>query len=787
MADSTVVTGDRGVFGLTPATAAPASPLRVQGAPARAAAAPVVSLDGNGDLRVGALVAADIPAAFTRRDVAETIAQPWTWAPGQTIEFAAGTLQPPQATTRSTGTRLILEPVPGSTEYAIGRETAALWTSVPSGGEHRWYQSNVCRMRMASDGSLYVENGGGYLVLDATGSHNGTVFAPAALGLIGGNTAGGYISLSTGGGLIQPVTNYRENLGNIARKFLSLHAAELWVETLVAQQTLATIGGRILTGPTTTLTRDCAPGDTTIYVKHNAFKLHTAGVEYGSKLLLERAGQIEVMAVTNVSTPAATAQGDYPYTVLRAFGGSAYQWFAGDALFDTGKLAAPTGAFIDQYSLQGYNRGSTAGPTIVGNVRTGANAFDWIEHWAIGNLYGLYNNGAANVMGAAFGRPDLGVHVQIDATNGIRMLSAGNGQAYGEWRTDGTVRFGYAAASNMSFTPADGNLSVTYNGVNMLQLVGGTLYLHTGLILGAGASTVPFVRSYGASAWNAGSGFYLDAVQSTGTARALIGNSAGRRLQWDGASLKVVSDGLTIDENGIVLTAAASTAPARQIRFEPGGALLWDAGTAGYFTIAKSGGSGINIAAGGTGDLVLAGPNSQIYVRQSGVIEFNMGAGTAARPLTDAVLDFGTTSLRWRYIMAHYYMASGVKCGFWSDLSMPYQLQLSADLAAKPTSSTWTVVSGRSAKRDERDVDAQDALATIRRVGVKRFTFTGAHDTIDGDEGIGPVADDVRDVLPGSVREVAGALTFNAHELFMLNVAAVQALAARLDDLERKG
>lgn len=61
----------------------------------------------------------------------------------------------------------------------------------------------------------------------------------------------------TGNDLL-PQTNYDLNLGAINRKYLTLHAAELWVETLVAQDTIATIGGRILVGPTTTLTSDLA-------------------------------------------------------------------------------------------------------------------------------------------------------------------------------------------------------------------------------------------------------------------------------------------------------------------------------------------------------------------------------------------------------------------------------------------------------------------------------------------------------------------------------------------------
>jgi len=78
-------------------------------------------------------------------------------------------------------------------------------------------------------------------------------------------------------------------------------------------------------------------------------------------------------------------------------------------------------------------------------------------------------------------------------------------------------------------------------------------------------------------------------------------------------------------------------------------------------------------------------------------------------------------------------------------------------------------------------VDLAAALATVRRVPVVRYI----HRATDA-PGIGVVAQDVEAILPLSVRTRADGLKdWNAHELFMLNVAAVQALAARLDDLER--
>lgn len=70
----------------------------------------------------------------------------------------------------------------------------------------------------------------------------------------------GDVQFNPAGKDILPQANYDLNLGALQKKYLTLHAAELWVETLVAQDTLATIGGRVLVGPTTQFTTDFLAG-----------------------------------------------------------------------------------------------------------------------------------------------------------------------------------------------------------------------------------------------------------------------------------------------------------------------------------------------------------------------------------------------------------------------------------------------------------------------------------------------------------------------------------------------
>lgn len=228
-----------------------------------------------------------------------------------------------------------------------------------------------------------------------------------------------------------PATNYTSNLGSLSTKYLTLHAAELWVETLVAQDTIATIGGRVLVGPTTTLTADLAAAATTIQVKHNQ-------ITNGDRIYMEANGKVEWMAVTSAASGSA---GAYTYSVTRNLDGSgAHDWFAGDAVFNTGTTGD---GFIDLYSVDGVLSG--AGPTIVGNVRTGT-TFNNIEpRWAVGNLNGIADY-VDDVYGAFFGSSS-GSNVCIDATNGIRI------------RNGSTTKIGLDSSGNAFFVQGDVSLS----------------------------------------------------------------------------------------------------------------------------------------------------------------------------------------------------------------------------------------------------------------------------------------------------------------------------------------
>lgn len=235
------------------------------------------------------------------------------------------------------------------------------------------------------------------------------------------------------GGHILPVTTYGTNLGSVNKKFLSIWAAELNIETLVAQDVMATIGGRITVAPTNVLVGALTTGATSMTVKYN-------NLANGDRVYMESGGKIEFMAITS---SAGGSAGAYTYSITRDLDGSgANPWDAGDAILNTGQTG---NGFIDIYSTRGIKAGTEIGPSLVGNVRNSSTYNDWSARWALGNLNGLYGYGT-NTYGAAFGVPG-GARVTIDPTNGIRIYGGDNDEKVtidtaGNATFDGSVTVG---------------------------------------------------------------------------------------------------------------------------------------------------------------------------------------------------------------------------------------------------------------------------------------------------------------------------------------------------------
>jgi len=319
-----------------------------------------------------------------------------------------------------------------------------------------------------------------------------------------------------------PALGYEINIGALNKKYLTLHVAELWASNLVVQNTIATIGGHILVGPTTVLTEDLNDSDTQIFVRHNqmthgdiaymeSYDTGTLKVEFfeinsydlydadtgfdrfkldasvgdvssefpgGTKFTIDGTGnsndtewtvdssswtgtQTQIYVTGDVTdsdvTPGhvlyrgAQSGTEFEYVNVERNKESSVDnsWYAGDAMFNTGSVGD---GFIDLYSLQGVESGSTAGPTIVGNVRYGSTYNYWSEHWAIGHLNGVYGQ-SASTYGTAFGRYAAGYnHILITDGGGIEFydgLTTKTAQLTGTTWTLGQVT---AAQNNIRIT-----------------------------------------------------------------------------------------------------------------------------------------------------------------------------------------------------------------------------------------------------------------------------------------------------------------------------------------------
>ncbi|MHA2099668.1 MAG: hypothetical protein ACW99A_13410, partial [Candidatus Kariarchaeaceae archaeon] len=157
------------------------------------------------------------------------------------------------------------------------------------------------------------------------------------------DAAGDIVFNPTGNDLL-PATSYDLNIGSSTAKYKTLHASELWVDTLVSQDVIATTGGRIIVTPSTHLEIDINTVVTTITVKHN-------NLVNGDIVIMEKSGQVEFMSIDS----SASANGsNWDYTVTRNLDGTgANSWIKGDAVMSTGQTGD---GFIDIYSHYGLRQ-----------------------------------------------------------------------------------------------------------------------------------------------------------------------------------------------------------------------------------------------------------------------------------------------------------------------------------------------------------------------------------------------------------------------------------------------
>lgn len=253
---------------------------------------------------------------------------------------------------------------------------------------------------------------------------------------------------------VLPTTNFDINIGSISTKFRELHVGELWVDSLVAADTIATIGGRVIFAPTTKLTSDLAAAATSMSVEHNA-------LANGDLVLLQKAGRFEYIAIAS----SASGSGPYTYTVTRnADLTGANDWLAGDAVVNTGTTG---NGYIDAYSLWSINQPQFS---YVFNFNTTGSVYS--SNYAESESWPPFGDGANNATndavyfgaGSTFSAISQQCSTGLVPTTGTFVWEFWNGSAWTSTSPTGTLAA--LGRNTVAFGTLTGWATTTVNGVS---------------------------------------------------------------------------------------------------------------------------------------------------------------------------------------------------------------------------------------------------------------------------------------------------------------------------------
>lgn len=121
-----------------------------------------------------------------------------------------------------------------------------------------------------------------------------------------------------------------------------------------------------------------------------------------------------------------------------------------------------------------------------------------------------------------------------------------------------------------------------------------------------------------------------------------------------------------------------------------------------------------------------------------------------------------------------------------------YQLHLSTDSAAKPTSALWTIAS--DARIKENITPYNKGLAELLFINPVTYDYNGKGGFAKGKGGVGIIAQEIVEILPDSVSSVKGTiddqetdiLNFNGHELTYILINSIKELKAEIEQLKIK-
>ena len=271
---------------------------------------------------------------------------------------------------------------------------------------------------------------------------------------------------------------------------------------------------------------------------------------------------------------------------------------------------------------------------------------------------------------------------------------------------------------------------------------------------GGGSALAEFVRDVGATGtsikMHASANFPQMTMQSTGNTYSVGVDSSGNFKISDNASIGT-NDRVIINNIGNV--GIGTTGPAAKL--DVNGDILIK-GNSGF----KYDSSILTI-----GDIYYSDDTEEVVIAAYGADKLTIGEDYIH---TNSNVGIGTTS-------------------------PAYQLQLSANSAAKPTSSAWTVVSDIRVKENIRDYDK--GLSSILNIEPKIFDYNGKAGFEKTKDNIGIIAQDMLNIMPETINTYKAKLNegdeqetelynFDGHAITFALVNSIKELQQQITDLK---
>lgn len=161
--------------------------------------------------------------------------------------------------------------------------------------------------------------------------------------------------------------------------------------------------------------------------------------------------------------------------------------------------------------------------------------------------------------------------------------------------------------------------------------------------------------------------------------------------------------------------------------------------------------------------------------------------------LNNVILADGAGNIRFQFDGTNTLLGQSGNVGI--GVAPSYQLQLSTDDAAKPTSALWTIASDQRIK--ENITPYTKGLAELLLINPINYDYNGKGGFVKGKGGVGVIAQEIQSILPNSVssinaklnetdEEETNILNFNGHELIYVLINSIKELKAEIEQLKNK-